>query len=160
MKKLLAVAVAGLVALAAAGAREKAKGKEVKYKVRDGHFVAQKSLLKKDASYLAFTDAKAFKKAFGKLPSVARKKSVGDDDFKTGLVVAIIKQGRGDIKFKVDKVTADGGTLIVRYKADMGIPYRAKKLPSLVALVVDRGKYNSVAFLENGKKVKTVKINK
>jgi hypothetical protein len=166
MKKLLmasvtVVMVTRLATIAAAGEKEEAKGKKVDYQVHSGHFESNKSGLKGEASFLAFTDDKSFWNVFGLVPPLKGKKFdyVKPEEFKTKLVVAAIKRGNRIWTYKVEKVTADGDTLYIQYEA-VGGKEGSATFASPLIVSVDRGKYTSVVFLENGKKVGTAKIEK
>jgi hypothetical protein len=60
----------------------------------------------------------------------------------------------------VEKVTADGDTLYVQYEAKKGPEAANTKYASPLIVSVDKGKYTTVVFLENGKKAGTVKLDK
>jgi hypothetical protein len=163
MKGLFVAAGAVLLALHAAAAPAAdagGKGSKVEYKVYSGYFESNKSGLKGDASYLAFTDRAAFKKAFGEAAVMGQKKSyLPRDAFDSLLVVAAVKRGDGVWDYKVEKVTADGGTLTVRYRASAKDGGGATFASPLV-LSVPRGEYTAVEFVENGKKVGAAEVGK
>jgi hypothetical protein len=136
-----------------------AKGKKVEFDVHDGHFEKNNSGLKGESSYLEFSDRDAFDKVFG-LGRVMRKQNfVPKDAFDKKMVVAVIKRGNALTTYKVDKVTADGGTLYVQYTAKMGEAGTATFHSPLI-VSVDKGKYTKVVFIENGKKADTLKVEK
>jgi hypothetical protein len=156
MKRLLLIAALASLApagLAPAADEAKAKGDPVEYQVYNGYFESNKSGLKGDASFLAFTDAKAFDRVFGKAVVMGKKPTfLPKDAFASKLVVAAIKRG-GDIwQYKVEKVTADDGTLVVRYEATAKDGGGATFASPLI-VAVDKGKYSAVEFVENGKNV-------
>src|SRR5207249_2267933 len=102
----------------AAADKDKPKAKKVNYEVYDGYFESNKSGLKGAQSFLAFTDAKAFNKTFGKAVVMGKKrKFLADDAFDSKIVVATIKRGSDIWTYKVDKVTAVDGKLTVHYQA-------------------------------------------
>jgi hypothetical protein len=136
-----------------------AKGKEVKFEVHDGHFEKNNSGLKGDSSYLVFTDRDAFDKVFGIARVIGKQNFVPKDAFDKKMVVAVIKRGNAVTEYKVEKVTADDGTLYVKYTAKMGTAGTATFASPLI-LSVDKDKYTEVVFLENGKKVEKVKVGK
>jgi hypothetical protein len=150
-------------AVARVDEKEKAdepKGKEVKAETHTGHFESNKSGLKGDASFLAFTDAKAFDAVFGKARTMGAKPNyVEDGTFEKKVVIATIQRGNKMVTYKVDKVTADDGTLYVAYTTttkDGGTATYAS--PLIVS--VDKDKYKSVVFIENGKKAGTADFPK
>jgi hypothetical protein len=150
-----------LPALAAPAADEdKAKGKEVKYEEYNGHFQKNDAGLKGDASYLTFSDRAAFDKVFGVGRVMGNKqKFVPKDAFDKQIVVAVIKRAKALTTYKVEKVTADEGTLYVQYTAKTGDAGTAEYASPLI-ISVDNDKYKNVVFIENGKKAETVKIEK
>jgi hypothetical protein len=166
MRQLSLIAAAALAALPAGPApaadKAEAKGKKVEYQAyTEGYFESNKSGLKGDTSLLTFTDAKAFDDALKKVPPLMGKKFeyLPTDAFDTKLAAAVIRRGNAIWTYKVDKVTVDGDTLYVQYDAtskDGGTATFAS--PLIVA--VDRGKYTSVVFIENGEKVGKAKVDK
>jgi hypothetical protein len=164
MKRLLALAVTFLLPLAAFSApaddKDEPKGDKVEFTVHDGYFESNKSGLKGDSSFLAFTDDDAFKKIFGVAVVMGAKKNfLPKDAFEKKFVVSTIKRGDKIWEYKVDKVTGDGKTLYVAYTAaskDGG----GATFASPLIVAVDKGKYTSVVFIENGKKAGTADIGK
>jgi hypothetical protein len=162
MKKLhlLAPLAALLLAGTAWAAGKDEGGKEVKFTVYNGYFQSNKAGLKGPASYLVFTDEAAFNKVFGKAAVMGQKKTyLPMGAFESKMVVAVIKRGNALWTYKVDKVTADKGTLTVHYEAKSGRPSTARFASPLI-ISVDKDKYSSVVFVENGKKAETVKVGK
>jgi hypothetical protein len=168
MKKPLwfAVAVALLAAstgLALAGDKDKeeAKGDKLPFEVYTSYFEKNNSGLKGDESFLAFTDRKSFDQVFGVAVVMGKKPSVlAKDAFDSKLVVAAIKRGDAPWTYKVDKVTGDGDTLYIQYDATTKKGDGTAKFASPLIVSVDRGKYKTVVFLENGKKVGTADVPK
>jgi len=156
----LAVLALPLVVVAApAPDEDTAKGKKVEFAVHDGHFEKNDSGLKGDSSYLVFGDRDAFDKVFGIGRVIGKQNFVPKDAFDKKMVVAVIKRGKAVTEYKVEKVTADDGTLYVRYTAKMGEAGTATFHSPLI-VSVDKDKYTSVVFIENGKKAETVKVAK
>jgi hypothetical protein len=155
---------AGIVALSLAGvaefgaAADEAKGKEVKFDVYTSYFEKNNSGLKGEASYLALTDQQAFDKVFGAAAVMKKQGFLPKDAFDKKMVVAAIKRGNAVWTYKVQKVTADDGTLYVQYEASSKDGGSARFASPLI-VAVDRGKYTSVVYIENGKKVGTAKID-
>jgi hypothetical protein len=122
--------------------------------------------------FMAFADQDSFDKAFGKsaggkvnlndfIPNGeakgAKPRFLPKDAFDKKLVVAAIHNGMRIWKYKVAKVTADGDTLYVRYEAASTVGYpNSYACPLIVS--VDKGKYASVVFIENGKEIGTATI--
>src|SRR5882672_628062 len=105
MKKRLALAVTLLLPLAApADDKDEPKGDKVEFTVHDGYFESNKSGLKGDTSFLAFTDDDAFKKIFGVAVVMGAKKNfLPKDAFEKKIVVSTIKRGDKIWEYKVDK---------------------------------------------------------
>jgi hypothetical protein len=162
MRQLLGFALLVFLPLAGSAADDKveAKGKELGFEPHSGYFESNKSGLKGDASYLTFTDQAAFDKIFGKAVVMGSKaKFLPKDAFDSKMALAVIKRGKEVWTYDVEKVTADEGTIYVQYKAtskDGG----GAMFASPMVVSIDKGKYTSVVFLENGKKVETIKLDK
>jgi hypothetical protein len=161
MRNWLAIfaVIAWPLCVVAAPDEETAKGSKVEYTLHNGHFEKNNSGLKGDSSYLVFTNREAFDKIFGVAATMRKQNFVPKDAFDKNLVVAVIKRGKAVTEYKVEQVTADDGTLYVQYTAKMGDPGSATFASPLI-LSVDKDKYKSVVFIENGKKAETVKIEK
>ena len=136
-----------------------AKGKKVEFDVHNGHFEKNNSGLKGGSSYLVFNDRDAFDKVFGIARVMRKQNMVPKDAFDKKMVVAVIKRGNTVTEYKVEKVTANDDTLYVQYTAKMG-PAGTAAFASPLIVSVDRDKYKSVVFIENGKKAEMVKIEK
>jgi hypothetical protein len=145
--------------LAAPAPDDTAKGKKVEYNVHNGHFEKNDAGLKGDSSYLAFTDRDGFDKVFGIGRVIGKQNFVPKDAFDKKMVVAVIKRGNAITDYKVEKVTADEGTLYVQYTAKMGEAGTATFASPLI-VSVDKDKYTAVVFIENGKKADKVKLAK
>jgi hypothetical protein len=153
---LLAVPLA-LLAGSARGADE-AKGDKVEFTAYDGYFEKNNSGLKGDVSYLMFTDKDAFDKVFAaRPPLMGGKKPVllTKDALDKNLVAAVVKRGNAVTTYAVEKVTRDGDTLYVQYKATAGPPGTATFASPLV-VSAPKDKVKKVAFIENGKTVGTI----
>jgi hypothetical protein len=159
-----AAAAAGL-ALAAAAApaddKAEAKSKDVDYQVHSGYFERNDSGLKGDASYLALADQKAFDAVFGVGRVLGGKQNfLPKDAFDSKLVAAVVKRGKSVVEYKIEKVTADGGTLYVQYTtAEKGGGGTATFASPLI-VSADKGKYTSVVIIENGQKAGTAEVGK
>jgi hypothetical protein len=159
MRKALLLALA--FGLPAAIAADEAKGKPVEAQVHSGYFEKNNAGLKGEASYLAFTDKDAFDKIFGTAVVMGKKPNfLAKDAFDNKLVVAVIKRGDAVTEYDVEKVTADNGKLYVQYKAKTKGSGGTARYASPLIVSVDRGKYNEVEFIENGKKVGSAKMGK
>jgi len=185
MRSLRLIVPAVLLALASGPAlaadRTKAKGKKVKYEVHSGYLMRLKAYQDARAAdtsnlglyfFMSFTDQDSFDKAFGKStaakgnlndfipngqPKGTKPKFLSKNAFDKKLVVAAIHNGMRIYKYKVASVTADGDTLYVKYSADSTVGYpNSYACPLMVS--VDKGKYASVVFIENGQKFGTATI--
>jgi hypothetical protein len=159
-KALLLATALGLSAPVVVAADE-AKGKTVDAQVHSGYFEKNNSGLKGDTSYLAFTDQEGYDKTFGTAVVMGKKQTfLPKDAFDNKIVVAVIKRGDAISQYDVEKVTADEGKLYVQYKAMPKGGGGTAKYASPLIVSVDKGKYNEVEFIENGKKVGSAKIGK
>jgi hypothetical protein len=158
MKTLGMLAVLCLPLLAVAG-DDLTKGAKVDFDVHSGHFQKNNADLKGDVSYLVFTDRPAFDKVFGVAATMKKQNFVPKDAFEKKMVVAVIKRGNAITEYKVDKVTADAGTLYVQYTTTSKGPTSATFNSPLI-MSLDKGAYTQVVFIENGKKAETVKVEK
>lgn len=142
--------------LALSGVRaDDAKGEKVEYTRYTDYFEKNDAKLKGDASYLAFTKADEFDKVFAlRPPLMGGKKSepLPANTFEKKLAAAVVKRGNAIVTYDVEKVTADGDTLYVQYKATAGKDGSATFASQLI-VTADRGKAKKVVFIENGKTV-------
>lgn len=150
----------GLFAVSVVAAdKDEAKGKDVEYKVYTSYFEKNNSGLKGDASYVAVKNAEEFDKLFGVAAVGGKKPSVlPKGAFEDNIVVAVIKRGDAVWEYKVEKVTADGDTLTVRYKATEGKGGGTAKFASPMVVSVPKGKVAKVVFVENGKMVGNAEV--
>ncbi len=161
MKTLGGIAVLVLLSLAAvADEKDQAKGKDTTYEVYSGYFESNKSGLNGEASYLTFTNQGAFDKVFGKAVVMGKRNHfLPKDLFDVHRVVAIIKRGPAITEYKVEKVTVDKDTVYVQYEAKAKDSGGTARYASPLILSLDKGKYTSLVFIENGKKVETLKLD-
>jgi hypothetical protein len=150
-----------LAALLLAAGLGRGEEKAVDYKVHSGHFQKNTAKLKGDSSYLVLGDRKAFDAVFGVAFTAKKPNSVPRDAFDKGLLVAaVIKRGKAVTTYNVEKVTLEDGTLKVRYKATSKPGGGSARFASPLILTVPRKGVTAVEFVENGKKVDTVKVGK
>jgi hypothetical protein len=123
VKTFLFVVVAALVVsapvlvLAFAPAPD-AGSRSVEYKTYNGYAESRNSGLKGDASYLAITSRTEFVRLLDPvLTPRGAPDAVAKDAFDTQLFVAVIKRSDVLWDYKVEKVTANGDTLTVHYRA-------------------------------------------
>jgi hypothetical protein len=155
------VPLALLATLHPASARpDEAKGEKVEYTVYPDYFEKNDAGLKGDRSFLAFTTKEAFEKVFAlRPPLMGGKKSVPlpDNTFGKKLVAAVVTRGPAVTTYTVEKVTSDGETIYVQYKAEAGKPGSATFASPLV-VAADRGKAAKVVFIENGRTAGTAEV--
>jgi hypothetical protein len=161
-----ALLAASLVLLASVGlpsplARaDEAKGDKVEYATFADYFEKNNSGLKGDQSFLVFANKEAMDKIVSLRPPLMGGKkpaAVPADAFDKKLVLAVISRGNAATTYTVEKVTADGETLYVQYKAEMGKAGTAKFASPLI-LTADKGKAKKVVFIENGKTVGNAEV--
>jgi hypothetical protein len=124
MKSILAwlvITCVPLVLIAAFAPAPDADAKKIEYTVHANYFEARESGLRGSASYLAFTERESFDRTFG-VGWVRGKPTqvLPRDLFETRFVAAVIKRGDTLWEYKVEKVTAEGDTVTVRYQATEG----------------------------------------
>ena len=153
--------LSALLALSGALARaDEAKGEKVDSTTYDAYFEKNNSGLKGDASYLAFAGQDGFGKVFAaRPPLMGGKKPVllPPGAFDKQLVAAVIKRGNSITTYKVEKVTKEGDTLYVQYKADSGPAGTATFASPLIVSAPKEG-VKKVAFIENGKAAGTAEV--
>ena len=124
MVKTLLFAGLGIVVLAAPllvfafAPAPDAGSKPVEYRTVNGYAESPDSALKGDCSCLAFTAKSEFDRVFSPvLTPRGLPDPVSKIAFNTRLFVAVIKRDEVLWDFKVEKVTANGETLLVQYGA-------------------------------------------
>jgi hypothetical protein len=185
MQRLFVIVAAALLATPAGPilAADKAKGDKVEYEVHNGYlessdFYRTTRLADKTglalSSYSAFVDQDSFDMAFGKddgtpidlnkfLPNgegKGKKKPLPKDVFDKKVVVVAALHGSNVAVYKVEKVTSDGDTLYVQYKSSSQFAGNNAVYSSPLIVSVDKGKYTSVVFIENGQKAGTADVPK
>jgi hypothetical protein len=150
--------------VAAADDRDEAKGKPVEYTVYTAYFEKNTSGLKGATSFLCITDQEAFDKIFQARPPLMggeKPKLLPNDAFEKHIVAAAILRGDKPYQYKTEKVTADDGTLYVRYQAKAtGDDKGTAKFASPLVITVPKEKYKSIVFIANGKKAGTAEAGK
>ncbi|HJZ55157.1 MAG TPA: hypothetical protein VKE74_09375 [Gemmataceae bacterium] len=126
----------------------------------DGYYEKNTSGLTGPSSYLVFTSFDGFDKVFAAVPppGVPDRKPVTKETFDTKLVVAAIKRGQYLWNYEFESVTAEGGTLTVRYKAVRGGFQGGATFASSMILSTDKAGIKKVVFVENGATVSTVEV--
>jgi hypothetical protein len=137
-----------------------AKGKDVDFQKYDGYFEKNNSGLTGDSSYLVFTDQKGYDAVFGVGRVIGKQHFLAANAFDSSLVIAAVKRGKAITEYKVEKVTNDDGALYVQYTATVKDAGGTATFASPLIVSVDKGKYTSVVFIENGKKAAAVDVGK
>jgi len=130
----------------------------VPFDTYDGYFVSNRFEPDAPTSFVALADQKAFDNVFG-VAFVMRDQShrLPPDVFQTRLVVAAIHRGRAVVTYKVETVSAEAKTLVVRYTTQSE-PHPTAEFACPLILSVAKGEYNAVRFVENGKTVKQLPL--
>jgi hypothetical protein len=158
---LSTAALLSTAGLDAATEKAKARGEKLPFEVHSGYFESNKSGLKGEASYLVFTDPKAFEKVFGIGVVMGKKpKLLPADAFDSHFVIAVIKRGKAVWEYQVAKVTEDQGKVYVEYTATSKEGGGSATFASLLIVSLPKGRYSSVVFIENRKNVATVALGK
>ena len=130
----------------------------VEFQQYDSYFEKNNSGLKGETSYLVLANQEQFDKVFGSAATMGQNNFLPPDVFNSKIVLATIK--RGSMRHYEDvKVTTGNRKIFVWYKAKDDAPGSATFSTPLI-LAVDKGKYNEVVFMKNGKKAGTVKFKK
>jgi hypothetical protein len=159
MRTLVCLLAVGL--LATSGRTDETKPKEIAFQIHNGYFESNRSGLKGESSFLAFTDPEEFGKVFGvgfvmgKRPNVIAKDAWGKI-----FVAAAIKRGNSLWEYQVEKVTVTGDRLTVRYKATEKPGGGTASFASPLIVSVEKKDCKEVVFVENGKEVAIVKPGK
>jgi hypothetical protein len=157
MRQAMAAVLGVIVVATLAGAADD----KIEAKVYGPYFEKNTSKLKGDASYLVVSDQKAFDAVFGSGFTTAKKPVlIPKDTFEKNLVVAVIKRGDSVTTYTVEKTELKDGTLTLTYKATAKGGGGTAKFASPLVVTVPKKDVKSVQFVENGKKVETVKVGK
>ena len=161
MKKLITTTfvlfVSTVCVLAQANADKTANaGTSVNFQQFESYFEKNNSGLKGERSFLVLVNQKQFDNVFGPAATMGQNDFLPEDIFTSNVIVAAIKRGKLR-KYDDVKVTAENGKLFVWYDSKDEPPASATYSSPLI-LAVDKGKYKKVVFMENGKKVSTVRL--
>lgn len=135
---------------------------KIEVKAYGPYFESNRSGLKGGSSYLVFSDAKKFGEVLRLPPPLLggkRPVPVPAEAFKKSHVLVVIKRGGTIYEYSGLKAEANRDTLRFSFKSSAkGAPGSARFATPL-AVVVTGGKFKEVEFVENGKKVATVKVD-
>jgi len=151
--KAFAVMTGILVVLGAA-----AEGTKLPFDTYSGYFVSNKFEPDAATSFVVITDQAKFDQVLG-VAMVMRDKShrLPKDAFKSNLVLTAIKRGNALWEYKVEGVTVEQGVVQLRYAVtSRATPETTFACPLIVS--IPRDDYKAVVFIEDGKRVKTVKV--
>lgn len=130
--------------------------KPVAFEQYTSYFEKNNSGLPGDASYLAITKEKDFDKIFGSAATMGDNSFLPADAFKSRFIVAAIK--RGNLRrYENVKVTSENGKLYVWYDIRDEAP-GSTTFSSPLILAVDKGKYKTIIFMENGMQAGTARL--
>jgi hypothetical protein len=131
-------------------------------KLHGPFFESNKSGLKGEASYLAFTDRKKFDAVLRLVPPTGGRRAtpLPADAFEKSVVLAVIRRGTQTYRFSGKKVSETEGVLTFAFTSEPEARFGdTATFATPFVVTVQKGKYRSVEFVENGKKVATVKLD-
>jgi len=125
-----------------------------------GYFVSNKFEPNAAESFVVITDQEQFDKVFG-VAFVMGDTShrLAKDAFKASIVVAAIKRGGAVVEYKVESVTETKGVVELKYTTTSQKSDTATFACPLI-VSIPKGQYTAIQFVENGKPVKKVEIEK
>lgn len=128
--------------------------KSVAFENHDGYFVSNQFEAKAPASFVVIHDQASFDKVFG-VGMVMGDKShrLPANAFDKKIVVAAIHRGKAMVTYQVKSVSSEGHSLVVRYTTEAK-PDATAEFACPLILSLDKGKFQTVRFIENGKDIK------
>ena len=130
----------------------------IPYIVYDGYFVSNKFEPDVATSFVVLQDQRAFDRVFGVASFMFdRARRLQANPFRSRIVAATIHRGHEDVRYRIIGVVRDGTVLQVRYTTTVR-PTPLTEFACPLILSVPRDNYSTVAFIENGTLVKTVRI--
>jgi hypothetical protein len=129
------------------------------YDTYSGYFVSNKFEPDAAESFLVVTDQAKFDQVFGAAFVMGDKSHrLPKDAFKSNMVLAAVKRGNAFWEYKMEGVTVEQGVVQLRYAVtSKATPDTTFACPLIVS--VPKGDYKAVVFIEDGKNVKTVKVD-
>lgn len=128
--------------------------KPVVFETHDGYFVSNKFEPKEPVSFVMLKDQESFDKVFGVAMVMGDKSHrLPRNAFDKKLVVAAIHRGKAMVTYQVASMVAEAETLIVRYTTKSE-PNATAEFACPLILSLDKGNFNTVRFVENGKEIK------
>jgi hypothetical protein len=133
-----------------------AGGKEIDFATHSGYFVSNQFEPNAPTSFVVVQDPSAFDRVFGVAMVMGdSSQRLPINAFVSRMVVAVIHRGKAMVNYRVENVTAEGKTLVVRYTTNSIRSDTAEYACPLV-LSLAKGEYDDVQFVENGQKIKRV----
>jgi acylphosphatase len=125
-----------------------------------GYFVSNQFEPDAAESFLVITGQDRFEQIFG-VAFVMGDKShrLPQDAFKSNIVATVIKRGRDVVEYTVESVAVEDGTVELRYTATSRKSDTASFACPLI-VSIPRGAYQAVQFVESGKPLKKVQVEK
>ncbi len=150
-----------LLLLAALAADTEPAPKKLETATYGPYFESNKSGLKGENSYLAFTDAAKFGEVLRPVPPIGGRKPspLPKDAFDKSVVLVVVKRGTETFDYTVEKAEDRGGTAVLTFKSvGKGAGGGTARFATPLVVAIPKGKYKAVEFVENGKKAATVKL--
>lgn len=143
------------VLAASAGAAEQTK---LAFDTYSGYFVSNQFEPDAAASFVVIDDQAGFDRVFGVAMVMGDKSHrLPKDAFKSYIILTAIKRGNASCEYKVEGVTVERGVIQLRYAVtSKATPSTTFACPLIVS--VPRDAYKAVVFIEDGKKVQTLRI--
>lgn len=153
------MSLAVLFAVHCPAAEPRRAGSAIPYVVYNGYFVSNQFEPNAPSSFVLLQNQTEFDRVFG-VASVMfdRSRRLEPDAFRNNIVITVIHRGHANIRYRVVSQTRDGSILHLTYNTS---GHRTPSTEYACPLIVStaRDNYSAVAFIENGKLVKTVPVN-
>jgi len=125
-----------------------------------GYFVANTFEPDAAESFVVITSQEQFDKVFGSAYVMGDKSHrLPKDAFESHIVLAAVKRGKAMWAYKVEQAALTDGTVELKYTAT-STPSDSASFACPLIVSVPKGAYKAVGFVENGKPVKTVELEK
>jgi len=104
-----------------------------------------------DSTYfLAFKDKESFDRVLFRIADHNPNEPIPDNDFKTKIIIAVIKKGNRFWEMKVDKVTLKENVIYVKYSAKIVADNMSWTAVIPLIFSIPIIEYSSITFVENG----------
>jgi len=157
---MTAFAITAGVLVVLAASTWAAEQTKLPFDIYSGYFVSNKFEPDAAASFVVVETQKQFDQVFG-VAFVMGDKShrLPKDAFKSNMVLAAIKRGHSVWEYKVTGVTVEEGVVQLRYAVtSRATPNTTFACPLIMSM--PRGEYKAAVFVEDGKQVKTVSLDR